>query len=33
MPDVYVEISRRVMKAPPWKLIHWAENNPICGKH
>ena len=29
MPDVYVEISRRVLKAPAQKLIHWAENNPV----
>lgn len=28
MPDVYVEISRRI-EAPPHCLIHWAENNPV----
>jgi len=32
MPDVYVEISRRV-KAPPYKLIHWAENNPVVAAY
>ena len=29
MPDVYVEISQRVLVAPVPKLIHWAENNPV----
>ncbi len=29
MPDVYVEISRRVVDAPVRQLIHWAENNPV----
>lgn len=29
MPDVYIEISRRVVHAPAPKLIHWAENNPV----
>lgn len=29
MPDVYVEISRRVVYTPVPKLIHWAENNPV----
>lgn len=29
MPDVYVEISRRVLTAPVPRLIHWAENNPV----
>lgn len=29
MPDVYVEISRRVTYSPASKLIHWAENNPV----
>ena len=29
MPDVYVEISRRVLTAPAPRLIHWAENNPV----
>lgn len=29
MPDVYIEISRRVLHAPAPKLIHWAENNPV----
>lgn len=28
MPDVYVEISRRILNAPAQKLVHWAENNP-----
>jgi hypothetical protein len=32
MPDVYVEISRRV-KAPLPKLIHWAENNPVVAAY
>ena len=32
MPDVYVEISRRV-QAPPQNLIHWAENNPIIAAY
>lgn len=29
MPDVYVEISRRVLGLPPPELIRWAENNPV----
>jgi hypothetical protein len=30
MPDVYIELSRRVHhNAPAPKLIHWAENNPV----
>ena len=29
MPDVYVEISRRVVHTPVPQLIHWAENNPV----
>jgi hypothetical protein len=33
MPDVYVEISRRVGKAPMQKLIHWAENNPVVAAY
>lgn len=33
MPDVYVEISRRVAKAPMQKLIHWAENNPVVAAY
>eukprot|EP00980_Cylindrotheca_fusiformis_P006667 scaffold1391_cov123-Cylindrotheca_fusiformis.AAC.5 len=33
MPDVYVEISRRVVHAPASKLIHWAENNPVVAAH
>lgn len=33
MPDVYVEISRRVVQAPASKLIHWAENNPVVAAH
>jgi hypothetical protein len=32
MPDVYVEISRRV-KAEPRRLIHWAENNPVVAAY
>jgi hypothetical protein len=32
MPDVYVEISRRV-KAPLPRLIHWAENNPVVAAY
>lgn len=32
MPDVYVEISRRV-QAPPHRLIHWAENNPVVAAY
>jgi hypothetical protein len=33
MPDVYVEISRRVVHAPASRLIHWAENNPIVAAY
>lgn len=33
MPDVYVEISRRVVHAPASKLIHWAENNPVVAAY
>jgi hypothetical protein len=33
MPDVYVEISRRVAINPPSRLIHWAENNPIVAAY
>jgi hypothetical protein len=33
MPDVYVEISRRVLNAPTAKLIHWAENNPVVAAY
>ena len=33
MPDVYVEISRRILKAPAQKLIHWAENNPVVAAY
>jgi hypothetical protein len=33
MPDVYVEISRRVAYAPASKLIHWAENNPVVAAY
>jgi len=33
MPDVYVEISRRVIHAPIPKLIHWAENNPVMAAY
>lgn len=32
MPDVYVEISRRV-GAESQKLIHWAENNPVVAAY
>lgn len=33
MPDVYVEISRRVADAPASRLIHWAENNPVVAAY
>lgn len=33
MPDVYVEISRRVVNAPASRLIHWAENNPVVAAY
>uniref|UniRef100_A0A7S4VYF9 Uncharacterized protein n=1 Tax=Ditylum brightwellii TaxID=49249 RepID=A0A7S4VYF9_9STRA len=33
MPDVYVEISRRVVYAEAPKLIHWAENNPVMAAY
>jgi hypothetical protein len=33
MPDVYVEISRRVVHAPASRLIHWAENNPVVAAY
>jgi hypothetical protein len=33
LPDVYVEISRRVVHAPAPKLIHWAENNPVVAAY
>ncbi len=33
MPDVYVEISRRVVHTPVPQLIHWAENNPIVAAY
>ncbi|CAJ1932471.1 unnamed protein product [Cylindrotheca closterium] len=33
MPDVYVEISRRVVTAPASRLIHWAENNPVVAAY
>lgn len=33
MPDVYVEISRRVEHAPARRLIHWAENNPVVAAY
>lgn len=33
MPDVYVEISRRVAINPPSRLIHWAENNPVVAAY
>jgi hypothetical protein len=32
MPDVYVEISRRI-RVPPQRLIHWAENNPVVAAY
>jgi hypothetical protein len=33
MPDVYIEISRRVHKSPQHRLIHWAENNPVVAAY
>jgi hypothetical protein len=33
LPDVYVEISRRVLFSPASKLIHWAENNPVVAAY
>jgi len=33
MPDVYVEISRRVVRTPVPQLIHWAENNPVVAAY
>ena len=33
MPDVYVEISRRVVNTPVPQLIHWAENNPVVAAY
>ena len=33
LPDVYVEISRRVLFSPAPKLIHWAENNPVVAAY
>jgi hypothetical protein len=33
MPDVYVEISRRVAYSPAPRLIHWAENNPVVAAY
>ncbi len=33
MPDVYVEISRRAVRAPVPQLIHWAENNPVVAAY
>ena len=33
MPDVYVEISRRVIHTPIPQLIHWAENNPVVAAY
>lgn len=33
MPDVYVEISRRVVHTPVPQLIHWAENNPVVAAY
>ena len=33
MPDLYVEISRRVVNTPAPKLIHWAENNPVVAAY
>ena len=33
MPDVYVEISRRVVNTPIPQLIHWAENNPVVAAY
>jgi hypothetical protein len=33
MPEVYVEISRRVVRTPVPQLIHWAENNPVVAAY
>jgi hypothetical protein len=33
MPDVYVEISRRIASSPAPRLIHWAENNPVVAAY
>lgn len=33
MPEVYVEISRRVVNTPVQCLIHWAENNPVVAAY
>jgi hypothetical protein len=33
LPDVYVEISRRVLNAPARSLMHWAENNPVVAAY
>jgi len=32
MPDVYIEMSRRI-ESPARKLIHWAENNPVVAAY
>mmetsp|Transcript_26343 Transcript_26343/g.39907 ORF Transcript_26343/g.39907 Transcript_26343/m.39907 type:complete len:767 (+) Transcript_26343:255-2555(+) len=32
MPDVYIEMSRRIDSPAP-KLIHWAENNPVVAAY
>lgn len=33
MPEVYVEISRRIVNTPVPQLIHWAENNPVVAAY
>ena len=33
LPDVYVEISRRILITPTPRLIHWAENNPVIAAY
>ncbi|KAG7358725.1 hypothetical protein IV203_015314 [Nitzschia inconspicua] len=33
LPDVYVEISRRVLFSRAPRLIHWAENNPVVAAY
>jgi hypothetical protein len=33
MPDVYVEISHRILHTPLPQLIHWAENNAVVAAY
>jgi hypothetical protein len=33
LPDVYIEISRRVLFSRAPRLIHWAENNPVVAAY